>query len=56
MTLANPDGRAYVNVKASGSTDEAVFIGSTQGNSFRWPVPGTGANTVRVYQMRATAA
>lgn len=54
VTLVNPDGRAYFNVMAPGSTGEAVFIGSTEGNSFSGPVPGTGANTVRVYQMRAT--
>jgi hypothetical protein len=54
VTLTNPDGRAYFNVMAPGSTGEAVFIGSTEGNSFRGPVPGTGANTIRVYQMRAT--
>lgn len=55
VTLTNPDGRAYFNVMAPGSTGEAVFIGSTEGNRFNGPVPGTGANTVRVYQMRATA-
>ena len=54
VTLTNPDGRAYFNVMAPGSTGEAVFIGSTEGNSFKGPVPGTGANTIRVYQMRAT--
>lgn len=54
VTLTNPDGRAYFNVMAPGSTGEAVFIGSTEGNSFRGLVPGTGANTIRVYQMRAT--
>jgi hypothetical protein len=54
VTLTNPDGRAFFNVMAPGSTGEAVFIGSTEGNSFKGPVPGTGANTIRVYQMRAT--
>ena len=54
VRLTNPDGRAYFNVMAPGSTGEAVFIGSTQGSSFIGPVPGTGANTVRVYQMRAS--
>lgn len=54
VSLTNPDGRAFFNVMAPGSTGEAVFIGSTEGNSFKGPVPGTGANTVRVYQMRAT--
>lgn len=55
VSLANPDGRAYFNVLPPGSTGEAVFIGSTSGNSFRGPVPGTGNTTIRVYQMRATA-
>lgn len=54
VTLANPDGRAFFNVMAPGSTGEAVFNGSVDGNSFKGPVPGTGATTVRVYQMRAT--
>jgi hypothetical protein len=55
VTLSNPDGRAFFNVLPPGSTGEAVFVGSTSGNSFRGPVPGNGATTVRVYQMRATA-
>lgn len=55
VTLANPDGRAFFNVLPPGSTGEALFIGSTSGASFRGPVPATGATTVRVYQMRATA-
>jgi hypothetical protein len=55
ITLANPDGRAFFNVLPPGSSGEAVFIGSTSGNSFKGPVPGNGATTVRVYQMRATA-
>jgi hypothetical protein len=54
VTVTNPDGRAYFNVLPPGSTGEAVFIGSSAGNSFKGLVPGTGANTVRVYQMRAT--
>lgn len=55
VTLANPDGRAFFNVLPPGSTGEAVFVGSTSGNSFKGPVPANGATTVRVYQMRATA-
>jgi hypothetical protein len=54
VTLTNPDGRAFFNVLPPGSTGEAVFIGSTSGNSFSGPVPGTGNTTIRVYQMRAT--
>lgn len=55
VTLTNPDGRAFFNVLPPGSTGEAVFIGSTSGNSFQGPVPGNGNTTIRVYQMRATA-
>jgi hypothetical protein len=55
VTLSNPDGRAFFNVLPPGSADEAVFVGSTSGNSFRGPVPGNGLTTVRVYQMRASA-
>lgn len=54
VTLVNPDGRAFFNVLPPGSTGEAVFVGSTSGNSFKGPVPGNGATTVRVYQMRAS--
>ncbi len=55
VTLTNPDGRAFFNVLPPGSADEAVFVGSSSGNSFRGPVPGNGNTTVRVYQMRVTA-
>jgi hypothetical protein len=55
VTLVNPDGRAFFNVLPPGSTGEAVFVGSTSGNSFKGPAPANGATTVRVYQMRATA-
>lgn len=54
VTLTNPDGRAYFNVMPPGSSAEAVFIGSSEGSHFAGPVPGTGANTVRVYQMRSS--
>jgi hypothetical protein len=54
VTLVNPDGRAFFNVLPPGSSGEAVFIGSSEGNSFKGPVPGNGATTVRVYQMRAS--
>lgn len=55
VTFTNPDGRAFFNILAPGSTGEAVYVGSINGNSFSGPVPGTGNTTVRVYQMRATA-
>lgn len=54
VTMTNPDGRAFFNVMSPGSTGEAVFIGSNEGNRFTGPVPGNGATTIRVYQMRAT--
>lgn len=45
----------YFNVLPPGSSGEAIFIGSSAGNSFSGTLPTTGAYTIRVYQMRATA-
>jgi hypothetical protein len=45
----------YFNVLAPGSNDEAIFIGSTEGNNFGGTLSVSGAYKVRVYQMRATA-
>ncbi len=54
VSLANPDGRAFFNVLPPGSSDEANFVGSRDGNGFRGPVTADGDTTTRVYQMRAT--
>ena len=44
----------YFNVMAAGA-ENALFIGSSSGNSFRGLLPSDGDVTVRVYLMRAAA-
>lgn len=46
---------AYFNILPPGSEGEAVFIGSSDGNRFSGPVPGSGLTTIRVYLIRAAA-
>lgn len=45
----------YFNVLAPGSNDEAMFIGSTEGNAFAGTLSVSGTYRIRVYQMRASA-
>ncbi|MEW9838607.1 hypothetical protein [Mesorhizobium marinum] len=45
----------YFNVLPPGSNDEAIFIGSTEGNNFAGTLSVSGAYKIRVYQMRSTA-
>lgn len=45
---------AYFNVLPPGS-EEAIFIGSTSGNSFKGTLPASGNTTIRVYLMRSAA-
>lgn len=45
----------FFNVLPPGSTDEAIFVGSIEGNNFAGTLNTSGAYKVRVYQMRATA-
>lgn len=45
----------YFNLLPPGSSDEAIFIGSRDGDSFAGTLPATGAYRIRVYQMRASA-
>ena len=42
------------NVLPPGS-DEAIFIGSTLGNTFEGALPAKGKYTIRVYQMGSAA-
>lgn len=44
----------YFNIRQAGQ-DEALFIGSTSGNSFQAKLPADGAYTVQVYLMRNAA-
>jgi hypothetical protein len=45
----------FFNVLPPGSNDEAIFVGSNEGNNFAGTLSTSGAYKVRVYQMRATA-
>lgn len=45
---------AYFNVLPPGSA-EAIFIGSTSGNSFTGTLPASGNTAIRVYLMRSAA-
>ncbi|WP_262966554.1 hypothetical protein [Methylobacter psychrophilus] len=42
---------AYFNVLPPGSTGEAIFVGSSEGNHFKAALPGDGDYTIRVYLM-----
>jgi hypothetical protein len=44
-------GAAYFNVLPPGSTGEAIFIGSNEGNHFKAVLPSDGDYTIRVYLM-----
>ena len=45
----------HFNVLPPGSDNEAIFIGSTEGDSFSGTLGASGAYKIRVYQMRSTA-
>ena len=44
-------GAAYFNVLPPGSTGEAIFVGSSEGNHFKAALPADGDYTIRVYLM-----
>lgn len=44
-------GAAYFNVLPPGSTGEAIFIGSNEGNNFKAVLPSDGDYIIRVYLM-----
>lgn len=45
----------YFNVLPPGSNDEAIFIGSTEGNKFDGTLSATGTYKIRVYLMASAA-
>jgi hypothetical protein len=53
MTTTNAS--SYFNVLPPGSTGEAIFIGSSEGNNYSGVLPASGKYTVRVYLMRNAA-
>lgn len=55
VDLRTSNGANYFNVLPPGSNDVAVFIGSTNGNSYRGKLEKSGDYKVRVYLMRSAA-
>ena len=55
VTMRTTRGSPYFNILEPGSSDVAIFIGSTRGQSFSGTTAKSGAYTIRVYQMRASA-
>lgn len=56
MVVLETDNSAnYFNVMEPGSTGEAMYIGSTEGNRFEGGLPVDGDYTIRVYLMRSAA-
>jgi hypothetical protein len=49
-------GAAYFNVLPPGSTGEAIFVGSSDGNHYQGTLPSDGDYIVRVYLMGAAEA
>jgi hypothetical protein len=54
VTLKRTKGSPYMNIIAPG-VEQAMFIGSSDGERFSDTIPSTGRYAIRVYQIRATA-
>lgn len=54
VNLKTSNTSSYFNVTAPGA-NEAMFIGSTSGNTYEAVIPASGVYTVRVYMMRSAA-
>lgn len=57
VVLKTDNGSNYLNIFVPGKRpgDEAMFIGSQQGNHFEGTLPADGEYTVQVYLMRNAA-
>jgi hypothetical protein len=55
VALKSSNASNYFNVLPPGSSDVAIFVGSTSGNEWTGPLPAGGEYTVRVYLMRSAA-
>jgi len=47
-------GTAYFNILPPGSSGEAIFVGSSEGDHFKASLPSDGDYTIRVYLMGAS--
>jgi hypothetical protein len=55
MDVILTPGSVYFNVLAPGSTGEAIFNGSSEGEEFSGTLSVGGTYTIRIYQMGAAA-
>jgi membrane-bound inhibitor of C-type lysozyme len=55
VSMASDNSSNYFNILPPGSTDEAMFVGSSQGNQFEGELPASGDYKIRVYLMRSAA-
>jgi hypothetical protein len=55
VKLATRNGANYFNVLPPGSSDVAIFVGSSGGNEWSGALPADGEYKVRVYLMRSAA-
>ena len=55
VELHTDNPQNYFNILPPGSSDEAIFVGSSSGNRFEGTLPDSGDYRVRVYLMRAAA-
>ncbi len=55
VTLNSKNPSLYFNIIAPSASDEAIFIGSTSGNTYKDYLPESGTYTIRVYLMRNAA-
>ena len=55
VELHTDNRQNYFNILPPGSSDEAIFIGSSSGNRFDGTLPVNGDYRIRVYLMRAAA-
>jgi hypothetical protein len=55
VSLKTSNGANFFNVLPPGSNDEAIFVGSSDGNDWSGALPADGEYKVRVYLMRSAA-
>lgn len=55
VTLKTSNASNYFNVLPPGSSDVAIFVGSSGGNEWSGPLPEDGEYAIRVYLMRNAA-
>lgn len=55
VEMQTGNGASYFNILPPGSSDVAMFVGSTAGNRFSGVLPTDGDYAIRVYLMRSAA-